>query len=122
MLYDQALLALAYLEAYQATGEAELATTARHVFEYLLREMLTPEQAFCAAEDADSEGKEGQFYVWPEELKSVLGADRGTVVAEYFGVTAEGNFEQGKSILHCRGSKEQFARRKKWIRCSFKKS
>lgn len=76
--------------------------------------MLTPEKAFCAAEDADSEGKEGQFYVWTlEELKSVLGADRGTVVAEYFGVTAEGNFEQGKSILHCRGSKEQFARRKK---------
>jgi uncharacterized protein len=64
MLYDQALLALAYLEAYQVSGEAEFAATARQIFEYLLRDMVTPEKAFCAAEDADSGGEEGLFYVW----------------------------------------------------------
>lgn len=114
MLYDQALLALTYLEAYQATGEAELAATARQIFDYLLREMLTPEKAFCAAEDADSEGEEGLFYVWtPLELLSILGKDRSSVIMEYFGVTEKGNFEHGKSILHRRESKEQFVQRKK---------
>ena len=113
MLYDQALMALAYLEAYQATGEAEFAATARQVFEYLLRDMITPEKAFCAAEDADSKGKEGLFYVWmPAELNAALGGERGSLVAEYYGVTEQGNFEDGRSILHCRETREQFARRK----------
>ena len=75
MLYDQALLALAYLEAFQATGNAEYADTAREIFTYVLRDMTDPEGPFYSAEDADSEGVEGRFYVWSErEIRNVLDA------------------------------------------------
>ena len=79
MLYDQALLALAYLEAFQATGNAEYADTAREIFTYVLRDMTAPEGPFYSAEDADSEGVEGRFYVWSErEIRNALDAeDRG---------------------------------------------
>jgi uncharacterized protein YyaL (SSP411 family) len=113
MLYGQALLALAYLEAYQAIREPEFAAAARHIFEYVLRDLLSPEEAFCAAEDADSEGEEGVFYAWtPAEMTAVLGEKRGSVMAGYFGVTERGNFEHGKSILHRPHEKEQYTSEK----------
>ncbi len=101
MLYDQALLTTAYLEALQVTGEREFADTARAICEYLLRDLRTPEGAFCSAEDADTKGEEGLFYLWtPAEIAVVLGEEQGRLVGEYFGVTEKGNFEQGRSILH----------------------
>ena len=73
MLYDQAMLALAYLETYQAVGKGIYGDTAREIFEYVLRDMTSPEGAFYSAEDADSEGVEGKFYVWTkEELRKSL--------------------------------------------------
>jgi uncharacterized protein len=100
MLYDNALLALAYLEAYQATGKEIYAQVAREIFTYVLRDMTDPEGGFYSAEDADSEGEEGKFYVWtPEEIQDVLGEEDGELFAECYGVTPEGNFE-GKNILN----------------------
>jgi uncharacterized protein YyaL (SSP411 family) len=100
MLYDNALLALVYLEAYQATGKEIYAQVAREIFTYVLRDMTDPEGGFYSAEDADSEGEEGKFYVWtPEEIQDVLGEADGELFAECYGVTPEGNFE-GKNILN----------------------
>ncbi len=96
MLYDQALLAMAYLECYQANGKEEFARTVRHVFEYVLRDMTSPQGAFFSAEDADSEGIEGKFYLWTEdELKNILDPDEKRLVLERFDVQAEGNYEEG---------------------------
>lgn len=101
MLYDQALLALAYLEAYQAAGEEEFAEAARRVLEYVERDLITPEGAVCAAEDADTHGEEGLFYVWSrDEIMQALGKERGNLAAGYYGVTEEGNFENGTNVLH----------------------
>ena len=110
MLYDQALTAISALEAYRAAGDQEMALFARRIFSYLLTDLLSSEGAFYSAEDADSEGEEGTFYVWrPEELKEALGEERGHLVAEYFGVSEKGNFEHAASILHRRHSEEAFA-------------
>ncbi|HEX9596819.1 MAG TPA: thioredoxin domain-containing protein, partial [Anaerolineales bacterium] len=108
MLYDQALLALAYLETFQATGKPEYAATAREIFTYVLRDMTSPEGGFYSAEDADSEGEEGLFYLWREdELRDVLGEEDGDWVITRFGVQEGGNFHDqatgrktGDSILH----------------------
>ncbi len=101
MLYDQALLALAYLEAFQATGEPLFARTAREIFSYVLRDMTSPQGAFYSAEDADSEGAEGTFYLWtPEQVRELLGEEEARLFCRYYGVTAQGNFEGGKSVLH----------------------
>lgn len=98
MLYDNALLAQVYLEAAQATGRDGYARVAREIFTYVLRDMTSPEGAFYSAEDADSEGVEGKFYVWtPEEVKAVLGEEDGETFCRLYGITEEGNFE-GKSI------------------------
>ena len=111
MLYDQALIATAYLEAFQVSGRAAYAATARDVFEYVARDLTAPEGGFDSAEDADSEGEEGKFYVWTEaELERVLGPDDAQLVAERYGVTAAGNFEHGASILHEARSLEEVAR------------
>ncbi len=100
MLYDNALLVPAYLEAHLATGKPEYAQVARECCEWVLREMLTPEGAFASTQDADSEGEEGKFFAWtPKELEQVLGAKHGRWAAEWYGVTDEGNFEHGKSAL-----------------------
>jgi uncharacterized protein YyaL (SSP411 family) len=113
MLYDQALLALAYTEAYQATGKAEFAQTAREIFTYVLRDMTAPDGGFYSAEDADSEGKEGLFYVWtPREVKKYLGEETGGLFCHFYGITEEGNFEEGRSILHVRASLRTFAEKK----------
>ncbi len=110
MLYDQAMLALAYLEAFQATGKAEYAETVREVFAYVLREMTGPEGAFYSAEDADSEGVEGRFYVWTErEIREVLPASAADLVIRRFNVRSDGNWEPqghgdaGSNILHVKG-------------------
>jgi len=101
MLYDQALLARAYLEAYQVTGREEYARVARDVFAYVLRDLRDARGGFHSAEDADSEGEEGKFYVWrPGEIRSLLGADPSRAFCAFYGVTDSGNFEHGASILN----------------------
>ena len=78
MLYDNALLVLAYLEAYQATGIDFYARVVKEVLGYVLRDMTSPEGGFYSAEDADSEGVEGKFYVWtPLEVREILGEEDG---------------------------------------------
>ncbi|MEW6267529.1 MAG: thioredoxin domain-containing protein [Thermodesulfobacteriota bacterium] len=101
MLYDQALLALAYTEAWQVTGRPLYRRTVEEIFSYLRREMTSPEGGFYTAEDADSQGREGLFYLWrPEEIESVLGPDLGRLFIRIYGVTPAGNFEGGLSVLH----------------------
>jgi uncharacterized protein YyaL (SSP411 family) len=108
MLYDQALLLLAYAETYLATGRERHAEVAREIMDYVLRDMTAPEGGFYSAEDADSEGVEGKFYVWtPEQLKEALGDELGAVAIEAWGVVEGGNFadqatgsKTGESILH----------------------
>ncbi len=101
MLYDQALLALAYLEAYQVTKDEKYAQVAREIFTYVLRDLTSEEGGFYSAEDADSEGVEGKFYVWtPEEVKKVLGEEEGTLFCQCYDVTPGGNFEDDTSILN----------------------
>lgn len=94
MLYDQAMLAMAYTEAFQATGKAVYAETAREIFTYVLRDMTAPEGGFYSAEDADSEGREGKFYLWTvDEVREVLGPEEAAFVIEVFHMEPEGNFE-----------------------------
>ena len=101
MLYDQAQLAWAYLEAYQVRREPRDAETARGIFAYVARDLTAPEGAFYSAEDADSEGEEGRFYVWtPAQIEAALGAADARRFAARYGVTPGGNFEHGTSILH----------------------
>ncbi|MEW6250886.1 MAG: thioredoxin domain-containing protein [Planctomycetota bacterium] len=93
MLYDQALLIVAYIEAFQATQDAEFAQTAREILTYVLRDMTAPEGAFYSAEDADSEGVEGKFYLWTaDELHRALGEDDANLVGRALSVKAGGNF------------------------------
>lgn len=100
MLYDQALLSCSYLEAFQATGNAFYRQVADEIFEFVLRELTSPEGSFHAALDADSEGEEGKFYVWtPGEVEQVLGREDGSLFCRLFGIRQGGNFE-GKSIPH----------------------
>ena len=100
MLYDQALLASSYLQAFQATGDELFATVAEEIFTFVLRELASPEGAFYSALDADSEGEEGLFYVWtPAQIKAVLGEQEGNAFCRCYGVTEQGNFE-GANILH----------------------
>jgi len=111
MLYDQAMLAMAYTEAYQATGEEDYGRTAREIFTYILRDMTAPEGGFCSAEDADSEGEEGKFYLWTqEEVRQALGNnEEADFVARVFNIEKDGNFAEqatgrrsGVNILHLR--------------------
>jgi uncharacterized protein YyaL (SSP411 family) len=101
MLYDNALLAVAYAEAAQVTGRADFARVTRETLDYVLREMTSPEGAFYSATDADSEGEEGKFFVWSQqEVEDVLGKGPDTArFLRYYGVTAGGNFE-GHNILN----------------------
>ncbi len=99
MLYDNALLATVYTEAYQHTKESVYRTVAEQILEYIRREMTDPEGGFYCAQDADSEGVEGKYYTFtPEETCSVLGNEDGSFFCEYFDITKEGNFEHGQSI------------------------
>lgn len=101
MLYDNALLACAYLEGFQALGEARYAGVVRETLDYLLRDLRDDQGGFHSAEDADSEGEEGRFYVFtPPEVMAVLGAEDGVLFCEAFGITEAGCFEHGTSVLH----------------------
>jgi uncharacterized protein YyaL (SSP411 family) len=99
MLYDNALLLELLALAYQRSGNALFRTRARETVDWLAREMTTPDGAFCASLDADSEGEEGKFYVWSlSEVEQVLGTDA-TGFAAHYEVTPQGNFE-GHNILN----------------------
>jgi len=112
MLYDQAMLAIAYIEAYQATKKESYAEVARGIFNYVLRDMTSPDGGFYSAEDADSEGEEGKFYVWtPEEVKRIIGEKAGDIFCRFYGVTKAGNFEGGRSILNIETPIEIFAQK-----------
>jgi uncharacterized protein YyaL (SSP411 family) len=112
MLYDQALLAMAYTEAHQATGNLAFARVAGEIFSYVLRDMTSPYGGFYSAEDADSEGKEGLFYVWtPQEVKKHLGEHLGDLFCRFYDITEAGNFEEGRSIPHMPVSLQAFAAR-----------
>jgi hypothetical protein len=111
MLYDHATLAIAYIEAYQATGKKQYAEVAEQIFTYVLRDMNSPEGGFYSSENADSEGEEGKFYVWSEkEIKDILGEEEGYLFCRFYGVTDRGNFEGEKNILHVTKTIEDFAK------------
>ena len=100
MLYDNALLAIAYLEAFQATKKKKYAEIAQQIFTYVLRDMTSPEGGFYSAEDADSEGEEGKFYIWSKkEIQDILGDKDSEKYCSYYNITDEGNFE-GFNILN----------------------
>jgi uncharacterized protein len=102
MLYDNALLARAYLHGWQVSGDEVLRRTAEETLEWALREMRATEGGFFSALDADSEGVEGKFYVWTlAELRDVLGPDADAAIG-WFGATEQGNFE-GANVLESRG-------------------
>ena len=111
MLYDQALLTRAYIEAWQITATPVYSKVAREVLDYILRDMTDPAGGFYSAEDADSEGKEGLFYLWrPQQIEAVLGKDSAEVFNAYYGVTEKGNFEEGMTILNVTESTGKFAK------------
>ena len=98
MLYDNALLILAYCKAYELTGKSFYLEVAKKTASYILDEMTSPKGGFYSAQDADSDGEEGKYYVFtPEEIIELLGQADGTAFCERFGITKTGNFE-GKSI------------------------
>jgi uncharacterized protein YyaL (SSP411 family) len=117
MLYDQALLAIAYTEAYQARGREEYAQTAHEVFSYVLRDMTAPEGGFYSAEDADSDGEEGKFYLWTlDELKGILTPSESELAIKFFSVYEAGNYTDeftgrpsGSNILHVTKSYREIA-------------
>ncbi|MCK6603359.1 MAG: thioredoxin domain-containing protein [Ignavibacteriaceae bacterium] len=92
MLYDQAMLILAYSDAYQATGNTIFKNTVDEIFDYLQTDMLSPEGVYYSAEDADSEGEEGKFYLWhKKEIEELLGEDA-AVFIPVFNIKENGNF------------------------------
>ena len=100
MLYDNALLSRVYIEAWQATNKELYRRVAAETLDYVLRDMTDAGGGFHSAEDADSEGEEGKFYVWKEnEIKALLGEEDGTLFCRYYGVSEQGSFE-GRNILH----------------------
>ena len=105
MLYDQATMAMAYTEAYQATGKKEYARTVQEILGYVLRDMTSQQGGFFSAEDADSEGEEGAYYLWgAEELKEVLEKEDLRFLIRLFDIYESGNFEAGKNILIARST------------------
>ena len=119
MLYDQAMLSMTYLEAYQATGKKEYADVARDILDYVLRDMTSSDGAFYSAEDADSQDERGQkregaFYLWTAyDIADVLGRKDAQVFDYYFGVEVGGNMRgdfEGKNILYVAHNIEDTAR------------
>ena len=103
MLYDNAMLLLAYTECFAATGKQKYQDIGKKIATYVLRDMRSPDGGFYSAEDADSEGVEGKYYVWDySELENLLSGDELRLLEERYGVTRRGNFE-GKNILNLTG-------------------
>lgn len=108
MLYDQAMLAMAYTEAWQCTHKPLFKKTAEEILDYVFRDLQDAKGAFYSAEDADSEGEEGKFYVWSiEEVRKLLPANQAELAIEIFNMSEEGNYRDessrqpvGKNILH----------------------
>ncbi len=108
MLYDQALLIPTYIEAYQATRKEFYKEVAAEILDYVLRDMTSPDGGFYSAEDADSEGEEGKFYLWTkEEIENILAGDYVNLLLKYFNIKADGNWidtmhdgNTGTNILH----------------------
>lgn len=117
MLYDQAMLTMAYTEAWQATGETRYREVAEQVIEYVLRDMTSPEGGFYSAQDADSEGEEGKFYVWTQQqIREVLDPAEADLVTAAYNVRPEGNFADeatgirtGANILHLSRAPKELA-------------
>lgn len=117
MLYDQALLVIVYTEAYQATGKKRYMEAAQEVLEYLLRDMRSSEGGFYSAEDADSEGEEGKYYLWTaDEIIKILGQEDGELFNQIYNVSADGNFKEestghqtGKNVLYQSKSWEELS-------------
>ncbi len=117
MLYDQAMLSMAFLEAFQATGNPLFARTAEEVFTYVLRDLRAPEGGFYCAEDADSEGEEGKFYQWTEEeIRGALEGDEAALAVKTFGIEKSGNFLEeatrertGRNVLFLARTPEEAA-------------
>ena len=118
MLYDQAMLSMAFLEAFQATGKTLYAETAGEIFTYVLRDLKAPRGGFYCAEDADSEGEEGKFYQWTEpEIRESLDPAEAALAIETFGIEKNGNFldeatreRTGRNVLFLAESPEEAAR------------
>jgi len=114
MLYDQALLAVTYTEAYQVTGKERYKETAEGILDYVLRDLTSPEGGFYCGEDADVDGEEGIYYLWTlEEIMSILGPEESELIAKVFNLRKEGNFEEeirgkktGTNILYMTKSPE----------------
>jgi uncharacterized protein YyaL (SSP411 family) len=111
MLYDNALLARAYLDGYRTTGEDDLRDVCEGILDYLLADMRAGEGGFYSARDADSEGEEGIYYVWtPEQVRDVLEAESAALFMRAYDVSDRGNFE-GSNILHLPHSLDALAAR-----------
>lgn len=115
MLYDNALLAYTYIEAFQVTKNSYYARVAEEIFTYVLRDMQDESGGFYSAEDADSEGGEGKFYVWSkEEIKAILGEEDGELFCTAYNITDKGNFE-GANIANLIGQSFDYLAKKKGI-------
>jgi uncharacterized protein len=111
MLYDNAQLSRLYLHTWQITQNDFFKRIAEDVYDYILREMTSPEGGFYSATDADSEGEEGKFFVWSmDEIKQLLGDDDARIAIEYWGMSPGGNFE-GHNILYVPNDDETIAQR-----------
>jgi len=112
MLYDQALMSLAYAEAYQATGDKHYSLAAKEILDYVLRDLASPQGGFYSAQDADTEGEEGKFYLWSiDEVLDTLSPADGELAVHIYGLKPEGHFHgsQGKNIIHIAEPIEELA-------------
>ncbi len=130
MLYDQAMLSIAYTETFQATGDKDFANTAKEIFTYVMRDMTSPEGGFYSAEDADSEGVEGKFYLWTEmEIRKILKEAEADIAIKTFNVQKDGNFQEemsnhnsGANILYMKKTFHEIASDEKLAEQDFNKS
>jgi hypothetical protein len=109
MLYDNAILARTYLQAWKLTKNPHYARIAREVLDYLIRDLMHPGGGFFSGEDADSEGEEGLYYTWtPAEVQELLPGDEGELFCAFYDITVQGNIE-GRNVLHVDLPAEEFA-------------